>query len=87
MRSTKVSCLLNARDKGWTILFLRGGGGVGQFCLVENFCFCLSSFRLYTNFFPSVFSLLITKNEHFMRYAYTSMGQKMIHEPQALLSL
>ena len=29
-------------------------------------------------FFPSVFSLHITKNEHFMRYAYTSREQKMI---------
>ena len=38
-------------------------------------------------FFPLVFSLHITKSEHFMRYAYTSMEQKMIHVTQALLSL
>ena len=59
-----------------------GGGGVGQFCLVKIFFF---AFRLCKNFFkhqkvvhefffPSIFSLHITENEHFMRYAYTTDG-------------
>ena len=75
--------------------FIFEGAGVGQFCLVKNFFFafglCKNVFLhqkvVHEFFFPLVFSLHVTKNEPFMRYANTSMEQKMIHVPQALLSL
>ena len=38
-------------------------------------------------FLKILHALHITKNEHFMSYAYTSMKQKMMHVSQALLSL
>ena len=45
---TKFNLLQRTGTKGWTILFLRGGGGVGQFLLGKNFFF---AFGLCTNFF------------------------------------